>query len=88
MRVSNGSCGEMVKKLKPFKANNLFSEIVGEFYVVFSYGKHWPMFAHKDGKLYENNESYSVTTSKHRGQAHPHADTIKMNKIQLQSFIG
>jgi hypothetical protein len=80
-KVANGKCREYVRNMKEFTGNNLFarytcatpgttSEI---FYVVYSYGSHYPLFIyHCSTKTwFENEDRYSVTTSKHRSQAHP-----------------
>jgi hypothetical protein len=54
-------------------------------YVVYSYGTHFPLFVWQAldtnsglGIWYENQDRYSVTTSKHRSQAHPHYATTPM----------
>jgi len=48
-------------------------------YTVNSYG-HFHMFIYSDETKtwYECSDKYSVTTSKHQSQAHPHCDTIKL----------
>lgn len=62
----------LVASKTPFKGNSVFAEQQGNVYVVYSYGYHWPMFAH-DGKLwYENMESRpSRTTSRHHSACSP-----------------
>ena len=34
---------------------------------IFSYGTHFPIARHKNGKLYWNKSRYSMTTSQHQG---------------------
>jgi hypothetical protein len=58
-----------------------------ERYVVYSYGKHFPLFVHQDGIWYENQDRYSVSTSKHRSQSHPHTNTMPMTTSALQRII-
>jgi len=83
-RVANKNCRSYVQQCKPFQGSNLYGVSVtdskgGDRYVVYSYGTHYPMFI-KCGKYWwENSDRYSVSTSKHRSQAHPHTDTVKLS---------
>lgn len=56
-------------------------------YVVYSYGDHWPLFVCHDGVWYENSDRYSVTTSKHRSQSHPHCDTMLVPCDLLKKYV-
>jgi len=86
--VSNTKCRSFVKACLPFKGSNLYGELLGNgIYAVFSYGSHFPLFAHVGDQWYENGEHYSNTTSKQHGQAHPHTDTIKVSCAELKSII-
>ena len=60
---------------RPFADTNKWACHIGHFYVVYSYGSHWPMFIYDEiqRRWFENEDSRSVTTSKHRSQCHPHA---------------
>ena len=83
-RVTNVVARLMVRQRERFHGNNLYGEWrgksatadSGDRYVVTSYGDHWPLFIWEDGTWYENVDKYSVTTSKHRSQAHPHEETM------------
>ena len=85
-RVTNVVARLMVRQRERFHGNNLYGEWrgksatadSGDRYVVTSYGDHWPLFIWEDGTWYENVDKYSVTTSKHRSQAHPHEETMPM----------
>jgi hypothetical protein len=89
MKTSNGQCRKFVQERKPFKGNNLFSEQDGSLYVVYSYGHHWPLFVcDRNGLWYENADKYSVSTSKHKSQSNPFADTIPMSVGDLRQFIN
>ena len=85
-RVTNVVARLMVRQRERFHGNNLYGEWrgksatadCGDRYVVTSYGDHWPLFIWEDGTWYENVDKYSVTTSKHRSQAHPHEETMPM----------
>jgi len=77
-RVTNVLVRKYVQAQERFRGNNLYGEWRGDRYVVTSYGDHWPLFIWEDGTWYENVDKYSVTTSKHRSQAHPHEETMPM----------
>ena len=83
MRTSNCKARTFVQSRLPFKGNNTFAENLNGAYVVFSYGKHWPLFACIDGTWYENEGRYSVSTSKHRSQLHPLEETEKVSNVEL-----
>jgi len=88
MRVSNNKCRELVVSRRDFTANNIFAVTNSRgVYAVYSYGYHFPLFAFIDGQWYENEDRYSVTTSKHRGNTHPHTDTIKVSVNELKAMI-
>lgn len=79
-RVPNKDARIFVQEHEPFRGSNTFAEqrhLGGEepAYIVFSYGYHWPLFIYTGGKWYENADRYSVSTSKHRNQLHPHCET-------------
>jgi len=88
MKVSNNNCRRYVKQMIPFKGSNLYAEMNKCIYTVYSYGRHFPLFVCKDGVWYENNEKYSVTTSKHRSQSHPHFTTVMKNTQELLDLIS
>ena len=76
MKTANKNCGKHVDNLEPFEGSNLFSVNLNGVYVVYSYGGHFPLYIHKNGKWYGNNTKYSVTTGKHRSHAMPSCDDI------------
>jgi len=80
-RVANHSARPCVQNREAFQANNIFAEWRGDGaearYIVYSYGKHFPMYIWTDGKWYGNSDKYSRSTSKHQSQAHPHAQDIE-----------
>lgn len=73
-KIANIRCRTFVQKTLVFKANNIFAEWSRGWYVVYSYGHHWPMYAWKDGRWFRNISKYSVTTSKHSSQCKPSMD--------------
>ena len=73
-QIANKNARDYVQNLELFKGSNLFSETRGEYYVVYSYGYHYPMLVHskKTGCWYRNKDRYSVSTSKQIGQCTPY----------------
>ena len=88
MKVSNSSARTFVQSRLPFKGNNTFGETIDGVYVVFSYGHHWPLFVYVDGTWYENQERYSVSTSKHRSQLHPLTETEQVSSQEIRRLAG
>jgi len=43
-------------------------------YVVYSYGKHFPMYIWTEGSWYGNADKFSRTTNKHQAQCRPLTD--------------
>lgn len=87
-KIANRNARHYVASRKEFKGNNLFGVKVGSLYVVYSYGYHWPLFVCSAcGVWYENADKYLVSTSKHKSQANPLADTIPMSVTDLRVFI-
>jgi hypothetical protein len=89
MRTTNKNARECVVKLKPFTASNLSATLRNGFYVVYSYGW-YPLFAYSihDLKWYENEERYSVSTSRQKSQSHPQQETVKLSHEGLKDLIA
>ena len=89
MKTSNIKAREFVQKCEPFKGSNTFGESFGvNGYAVYSYGYHWPLFVKLGSQWYENTERYSMSTSKHRSQLHPHIDMLPSNTQMLKTLIA
>lgn len=74
-RVANSRCREYVERRQPFLGSNLFAEWREErCYVVYSWGKHWPLYIWdaETERWFGNREKYSVSTNRHSSQACPH----------------
>lgn len=71
MRVSNNTASEQVNNKVNFDGSNTYGRNQGKKYVVYSYGKHFPIYVFKRGKWYGNSDKYSVSTSKHQTQLRP-----------------
>jgi hypothetical protein len=94
IKTSNGKCRIHVQNREVFKANNIFAErsqsLNGEAtYTVYSYGYHFPLFVYHEptGTWFENSNRYSVSTSKHRSQAHPLCPAHKTSTLQLERLL-
>lgn len=79
-RINNNQARRLVQKCEPFRNNNgtMYgtpkSAYGDKWYVVYSYGDHWPMYI-KDmvaDHWYANKDKASRTTSRHASQACPH----------------
>jgi hypothetical protein len=91
MAISRRQYREKVQALEPFKGNSVFAELTEngpkKIYVVYSYGRHYPMFVFVSGKgWFENEDKYSVTTSHHHGYAHPHQPVLKRNTEEMKQL--
>ena len=74
MATLNEAVG-LVKSKKEFEAENVFAvdyPTTG-YYVVFSYGLHWPLFIYDYAKKqwYGNSDKCSATTSRHYSKLNP-----------------
>ena len=70
LRTSNRAARDVVTNKIPFKGNNTHGEYRNGSYVVFSYDW-YPIFVFKDGQWFENEQKYSVSTSKQTSQLRP-----------------
>lgn len=61
---------------------------VNKLYVVHTYDA--PLFVYDPDTSYwfENTTRYSVTSSKHRSQLHPHTDTIPMDEMDIRKLLS
>ncbi len=79
-KTTNRGARACVQTLQPFTNSNgqLYARWVNpNTYVVYSYGKHWPLFIWDASKKtwFENEDRYSSTTSHHRSYTHPYTKT-------------
>ncbi len=71
-KVSNKEARVEVENRVEFMGNNTFARNNGlGVYKVYSYGKHFPIYAYKNNQWYFNTDEYSQTTSKHQSQLRP-----------------
>lgn len=87
MRTTNSKSYIYTTKRQEFKANNLFAKWTDGVYVVYSYGKHFPMYIYNpiEQIWYENKDKYSQSTSKQQTQARPTGeDTVLISTDAMQ----
>ena len=90
-KCSNKDVKYYVDSKELFVANNIFSSTIssekGDFYVIYSYGWHFPMYAfnYKTNTWFVNKDKYSVTTSKHQTQAKP-SDILALESAEGGQF--
>ena len=82
---------ELMKEKKEFKSGNVFAfdyPTTG-YYIVFSYGIHWPLFVydHNKGLWYGNKDEYSITTSKHFNKLNP-GNIVPLGIEEMESLVG
>ena len=92
-RIANADMGRYVSHRQPFITNNktAFGEYDGDLYIVYSYGKHFPMyvFDRNTHMWFGNSDKYSRTTSSHQTKAHPRQNIdVWLDTGKLQQFIA
>ena len=90
-RINGRQCRPFVQDRKAFTNSNGQLYAVRHtplLYVVYSYGEHWPLFVWDGFDWYENEDSYSPTTSRHRSNANPYKNTDKRSCTWLKTFIA
>jgi hypothetical protein len=99
MRVSNREAKRQVANRWEFKTNN--ETVYGKWhsgnegrrvqeyvYAVYSYGEHFPMFAHfPDYGWVGNKDKYSVTTSRHQNAVRPDSVREYVSTETLKEYI-
>lgn len=89
-RTSNKYAKDYVRQRKEFKGSNLFAKHVNNFYVVYSYGEHFPIYAYDKQKQvwYKNRDKYSVSTSRHQSQCGTYIGTfVELTTEEIKSLI-
>ena len=89
-RVSNNKARQVVNSMEEFKGSNTFGVWENPAcYVVYSYGKHFPMYVFDvvSNMWFGNYDKYSMSTSKHQSQLRPSATVIYKNTHFLNNII-
>ena len=92
MKIANKDASEYINRCEPFKGSNTFGEKhKANLYVVYSYGRHFPMYVYdySTREWYENSDKYSSTTSKHQSQCRPREFDIRyeFSTAELKELI-
>ena len=88
MKIANRNASQYVQNKEVFQGSNMYAKYVGNKYVVYSYGNHFPMYVFYHVRWYRNTDKYSVTTSKHQSQAMPYVDRfVERNTRELRNMI-
>ena len=90
--IANGKARECVDNLTPFRGSNLWAEWSGldadglGRFVVYSYRYTFPLFVYDQiaNQWYENHTQFSSTTTRHRAQARPNKETIKLSLQDME----
>ena len=82
---------DLVKNKSMFTAGNVFSinyPVTG-YYIVFSYGLHWPLFIYDYNKRqwYGNSDKRSITTSKHYSKLNP-GNVLPLPCEEMKRLVG
>jgi hypothetical protein len=69
MAISQSDAGRLIRQRKPFKAGNVYAEVVNGTYAAYSYGEHFPLavFCPEEGWLI-NCDQYSPSTSRQQSK--------------------
>ena len=92
-RIANKDAKGYVFQTLAFKGSNLMAEWDDSNegsntpYVVYSYGRHFPLFIYLGNTWYENKDKYSTSTSRHKTQCHPGFKTTKLTTDEMQELL-
>lgn len=89
-KIANTNARPLVQRRQEFTGSNLFARYVGELYVVYSYGTHWPLWVYDTqiNRWLENTSKYSQTTSVHKTRTNPYpVDPICLPKNDISSVV-
>lgn len=92
-RITQSGVASYVAHQEPFNASNLVSTYTpdGAWYVVYSYGLHWPLVAYHvpSKRWYVNDERRSRSTSRHLGLCMRVINaSIVMDRDSLYSLVN
>ena len=95
-RIPNREAKTYVARRTPFMGSNLYAVHQGDLYVVYSYGRHFPLAVYdSDTALwYGNSDKYSRSTARHKshcghpGEANPHTTSQLINIVMAGGYIN
>lgn len=91
-RLANNELRGPIKRREMFKTNSgsVFPRRVGDLYVVYSYGDHFPMWVY-DGHInqwFGNEDRWSRTTSKQQSQTRPDVEMTMWSTDTLRRIVN
>jgi hypothetical protein len=87
---SNKEADYYTTNREPFKGSNTWGEWIKELYVVYSYGRHFPIYVWDEelGLWFGNQDKYSRSTSRHQSQLRPRTDRIEyLEKDNIKNLV-
>lgn len=90
IKTSNRKASTYVANLKEFTGSNTFGVWENpDCYVVYSYGKHFPMYLYNKTlqEWFINEDKYSVSTSKQTTQLHPNVSCTVSTTTEIKKMI-
>lgn len=83
-KISRREAAVKVQRRDLFTGSNIFGNWYDDLYIVFSYGKHWPLFIYDKSveQWFGNEDKYSHTTSTHFSMLHPGVDNMTMLGVE------
>lgn len=88
---SNRKAGQYVTNREPFKGSNTWGKWIKNLYVVYSYGRHFPMYIWDNslGVWFGNEDKYSRSTTRHQGYLRPTTSYISYyNTEALRKLVS
>lgn len=88
-RTTTHNCRPLVQRRTPFEisSKSLYAEWVRDYYVVYSYGEHFPMYVWDGARWLGNDDKYSPSTTRHQSAAHPYDVAQWMHTEELKRYI-
>jgi len=87
-RLTNHDATRLVQRREVFEVNNIFAEQRGDVYAVYSYGRHFPMYAYRGGVWYGNQDKYgTTTTTRHQNLCRPRNVDEWLSTEQMRALI-
>jgi hypothetical protein len=90
-KINNSTARSYVNAKVNFQGSHMYGMWQGRYFVVFSYGHHFPMYAYdsKRGEWLGNEDKYSPTTSRHQRDTMPTEGVHKwMGTEALKNTLG
>lgn len=91
MPISNKEMRPYVEATRQFTNHNqtVWTTWEGKLYVVYSYGRHFPMYAYdtESERWFGNKDKFSRTTTTHQRLAQPRAEIDWMNTETIKSLL-